>query len=433
MKKVITYGTFDLFHYGHYNILKRAKALGDYLIVGVTGESFDIERGKLGVRDSLPQRIENVRKTGFADEIIIEEFQGQKVQDIQKYGVDILVVGSDWRGKFDYLKSYCDVVYLERTKNISSTQIRQHEQNICVGLMLDSMSDNEFVLESKYVSGIHVDRVFSEDLDIAKMACQINELDKSFGELEAFFDGINAVYVHEKQPNKGSHIRAALLSGKHVLSPFPITSSEQEFKELIEIAQKQNVIFLPFVKMAYMQAINQMFWMVESGVIGKVIALHCSLTNDRRTGFSMEQMEVCALYAYYRLFRGKPYERSRLHRNIADNGEYLNLFFSMDDASALLEIGREMLLPNMLTVYGERGKIVVPDDFWETGYFEIVSYHDQEKKRYSYNYEGTGVRYILQEMLIMLREHRMNPLRFTYEDCIDLQKLYQKTLGGSNE
>ena len=76
MKRVITYGTFDLFHQGHYNILKRARELGDYLIVGVTSESYDIERGKLNVQDSLLKRIENVRKTGFADEIIVEEYQG---------------------------------------------------------------------------------------------------------------------------------------------------------------------------------------------------------------------------------------------------------------------------------------------------------------------------------------------------------------------
>ena len=125
MKRVITYGTFDLFHQGHYNILKRARELGDYLVVGVTSESYDIERGKLNVQDSLLKRIENVRKTGFADEIIVEEYQGQKLNDITKYNIDLLVVGSDWRGKFDYLKNYCEVVYLERTKNISKYQAQK--------------------------------------------------------------------------------------------------------------------------------------------------------------------------------------------------------------------------------------------------------------------------------------------------------------------
>ena len=89
MTKVITYGTFDLFHEGHYRLLERAKALGDYLIVGVTTESYDKRRGKLNVVDSLATRMENVKKTGFADEIVIEEEVGQKIRDIQRFGVDI--------------------------------------------------------------------------------------------------------------------------------------------------------------------------------------------------------------------------------------------------------------------------------------------------------------------------------------------------------
>ena len=130
MVKVITYGTFDLFHEGHYRLLQRAKQLGDYLIVGVTTEEYDQTRGKLNVIDSLVTRIENVKKTGFADEVIVEEAAGQKFQDIKKYHIDIFTVGSDWIGKFDYLKDYCKVVYLERTKNISSTMLRERNKRI---------------------------------------------------------------------------------------------------------------------------------------------------------------------------------------------------------------------------------------------------------------------------------------------------------------
>ena len=110
MIKVITYGTFDLFHEGHYRLLQRAKALGDYLIVGVTTEAYDKARGKLNVVDSLVTRIENVKKAGFADEIIIEESPGQKFNDIKRLGIDIFTVGSDWVGTFDYLSDYCKVI-----------------------------------------------------------------------------------------------------------------------------------------------------------------------------------------------------------------------------------------------------------------------------------------------------------------------------------
>ncbi len=125
MKKVITYGTFDLLHVGHLNILRRAKALGDYLIVGVTTDEFDRARGKLNVHDSLEERIAAVRATGYADEIITESYVGQKIDDVQKYGVDVFVLGSDWEGKCDFLKPYCEVVYLPRTEGVSSTMLRE--------------------------------------------------------------------------------------------------------------------------------------------------------------------------------------------------------------------------------------------------------------------------------------------------------------------
>ena len=106
MKIVITYGTYDLIHRGHIRLLERAKSLGDYLIVGVTSDTFDKERGKINVSQTLLERIENVKSTGLADKIIIEEYEGQKIDDIIKYNVNIFTVGSDWIGKFDYLKIF---------------------------------------------------------------------------------------------------------------------------------------------------------------------------------------------------------------------------------------------------------------------------------------------------------------------------------------
>ena len=153
MVKVITYGTYDLLHYGHIRLLERAKALGDYLIVGVTSDVFDRERGKINVQQSLMERVEAVRATGLADEIIIEEYEGQKIDDIKRLNVDIFTVGSDWKGKFDYLNAYCKVVYLNRTSGVSSTEIRSEQQVVRLGLVGESPILNKIERESQYVNG----------------------------------------------------------------------------------------------------------------------------------------------------------------------------------------------------------------------------------------------------------------------------------------
>jgi len=123
MKRILTYGTFDLFHIGHLNLLRRAKELGDYLIVGVSTDEFNELKGKISI---IPykERQEIIRAIKYVDEVIGENSWDQKIEDIQKYNIDILVMGEDWRGKFDYLSQYCEVVYLPRTKNISSTELK---------------------------------------------------------------------------------------------------------------------------------------------------------------------------------------------------------------------------------------------------------------------------------------------------------------------
>ena len=124
MKTVLTYGTFDLFHIGHLNLLKRARALGDKLIVAVSTDEFNATKGKTTLMP-FEHRVELVRSVRYVDEVIAEHQWEQKIADVQQHKVDVFVMGSDWQGKFDFLKPYCEVVYLPRTDNVSSTDLKK--------------------------------------------------------------------------------------------------------------------------------------------------------------------------------------------------------------------------------------------------------------------------------------------------------------------
>ncbi len=123
MRKVITYGTFDLLHYGHINILKRAKEQGDYLIVALSTNEFNEIKGKT-CYFSYEERKKLVESVRYVDLVIPENNWEQKIEDVKEYKVDVFVMGDDWKGKFDFLKEHCEVVYLERTPEISTTKIK---------------------------------------------------------------------------------------------------------------------------------------------------------------------------------------------------------------------------------------------------------------------------------------------------------------------
>ena len=125
MKRVITYGTFDVLHYGHINLLKRAKALGDYLIVCLSSDEFNAINNKK-LYYTFEQRKRILEACRYVDLVIPEYDWEQKISDVQKYQADIFVMGDDWEGKFDFLKDYCEVVYLSRTPDVSSTQTKEY-------------------------------------------------------------------------------------------------------------------------------------------------------------------------------------------------------------------------------------------------------------------------------------------------------------------
>lgn len=258
MKKVITYGTFDLFHEGHRSLLERAKALGDYLIVGVTSDAYDRERGKLNVKDSLEKRIESVQASGYANEIIVEEYLGQKIPDITGYGVSVFAIGSDWEGKFDYLSRYCEVVYLERTKGVSSSELRKDGPRLLrLGIISDSLDDGGICSQAHFVSGIEFTGVYVpeegiDDDDVCADAFRAKyDLAKAFDTVDALCEWNSVIYIHTGRSRRFEFAEGALKAGCHVVCDIPLGNAE-DAEELYRIANKRGLQFVEYAPITYL-------------------------------------------------------------------------------------------------------------------------------------------------------------------------------------
>lgn len=430
MKTVITYGTFDLFHIGHYNILKRAKALGDYLIVAVTGEQYDMERGKLSVQDSLAKRIENVRQTGFADLIIVEEYMGQKVSDIQKYNVDILVVGSDWRGKFDHLNKYCQVVYLERTKDISSTQKREDQGLLRLGIVTDTTYDNQATYEPKKVSGIHVESVFSEDPSIADAFRDAYELDSSFGEYGAFLEKTDIVYIKSDRDKRYGYAKAAIEAGKHVICDPPCSLDPEREKELAELAAAKDVVWANNMTTLFLRAYNQLIWNARGNMIGDLVSIRCGLPKNLFDRRSEQDFIDLAFYPVCTIFKilGTKYNDCFIKTITDEKGDirYGMFNFAYENSLATAEVSIDLDTSGSLTLIGTEGEIVVPDEWWRVGYFEMKRAEDDHYQRYSFNFEGNGFRYLIQSVLQMIRRDQSDVVQVQVAEAEEVIKVLAK-------
>ncbi|MDD6646040.1 MAG: adenylyltransferase/cytidyltransferase family protein [Oscillospiraceae bacterium] len=429
MKKVITYGTFDLFHQGHYNIIKRAKEYGDYLIVGVTSESYDIERGKLSVHDSLLTRIENVKKTGLVDEVIVEEYLGQKTRDIIQYNIDTLVVGSDWIGKFDHLRQYCNVVYLERTKNISSTQLREKSNEICkFGVITDNTDDLGVVKETKYVSGIHIERVYSDDIAVAEEFCNKYELNSYSNDFDKFVDDLGIVYIKSSIEKRYDYIKKCIEKGLHIICDFPFSYDNEKCQELNRLAKEKNVALMENIVSVYLRAFTQFLWIARCGEVGKVLSVNIGMSSDFfKYEKTLDEMSVLAITAVIKLLgTDAKYVSKNIIPGDKDDTEYCSLFFRYDNSVARIEIGKNVDLHNHLTVIGTNGSIVVEDDWWNTGYFKVMKKGVKKVDRRSFNFEGTGFRYLIQELQIMLRDKRYECNRLTDSEGEAILKVFNQ-------
>ena len=412
MKKVITYGTYDLFHYGHQRLLERAKALGDYLIVGVTADGFDRARGKINVQQSLMERMEAVKATGIADEVIVEEYEGQKIDDIMRYGIDIFAIGSDWLGYFDYLKEYCQVVYLERTAGVSSSELRAEKRELKLGLVGESTFLNKFETESHYVNGVKIVGLCASPSLSSGLSDVLKTLPLVTDDFNALLEEVDAVYLVSKPQDHYVQIKKALNLGKHVLCEPPIALTVNKWQELNALAKEKNLILMDAIRTAYSTAYYRMLLLVKSGRIGTVMSVDSSCTSLRDNDLPSEELQekwnsLCtwgpnAMLPIFQIL-GTKYSQKYITSHIENEAIMYDSFskigFVYPHAVASIKVGKGVKTEGELVISGTSGYIYVPAPWWKTEYFEIRREDPTQNKRYFYQLDGEGIRYELVSFL----------------------------------
>lgn len=444
MKKVITYGTFDLFHQGHLNLLTRAKALGDYLIVGVTTEHFDEARGKVNVVDSLLERIENVKNTGLADMIIVEDHEGQKLEDIKKYGIDIFTVGSDWVGAFDYLRDYCEVTYLKRTPNISSTLLRKDKISLVkIGIIGTGRIVPRFLAEEKYVSGASIISAFNPDVQSARAFEDKYGITTYTDNFEEFLNEIDAVYIASPNETHYEYTKIALLAGKHVLSENPLAYSVSNTKELFKIAEDNELILMEGIKTAYCPGFISLINTAKSGQVGDIKNVEATFTRLADTG-SRERTDAenggafleYAPYSLLPIFKllGTDYRDVKINSIYDEKGVdiFTKIELLYDNAMATAKCGVGVKSEGDLVIAGTQGYILAQSPWWLTKRFEIRHENPNDIETFEPRFQGDGLRYELGEFIAKINKFTKTDVKLEENEILAISRITEKFFENRN-
>ena len=443
MKKVITYGTYDLLHEGHLNLLKKAKALGDYLIVGVTSDSFDRDRGKLNVHHDLLGRIQSIKETGLVDEILIEEYLGQKIDDIQHHQVDIFAIGSDWEGHFDYLNEYCQVVYLPRTEGISSTMLRATKDKVfAIGVIGSGRIAHKFVPESSFVSNVNVKSVYNPLIHEAQLFKEQYNIEGHYDDLNTFLKTVDAVYIASPHITHFDYIKKALSAGKHVLCEIPLCLSGSEAREVFALAKRKNLILLEASKTAFSPGFLHLISLIKSGVIGKVVDVQASLSklvnpslrefDSSQAGGSMTELSPLALMAIIKLLGKDIKDISFISTLKNDVDVFTKGIITFASAIATITLGLGVKTEGNLVVSGTKGYLYVPSPWWKTEYFELRFEDQNLNRKFYYRFAEEGLRYEIQEFVSMIANDRRDTFKMKSEESILISSIIGDFLNRNN-
>ncbi len=429
-----------MFHEGHRRLLERAKQLGDYLIVGVTTDHYDESRGKLNVIEPHLARCLGVEKSGYADKVITEDHTGQKLEDIIKYGVDIFAIGSDWMGDFDYLKQYCEVVYLDRTHNISSTSIRANKYPLIrVGIVGSGRITARFFSESRYVSGIEVTSVFNPRIESAKQFAKAHFIGYH-DNFDEFLQNVDAVYIASPHETHYQYIIRSLKAKKHVLCEKPMVLSRAQAQHSFDLAEEEGCVLMEAIKIAYAPGFVKLMGIVRSGVIGNVRDVEACFTKipysqmlreltDEEYGGSFTELASYNLMAITKLM-GTEYKDVRFDSILAENGIdiYTKANFIFQNGFATSKTGLGIKSDGQLLISGTDGYILAKSPWWLMKEFEVCFEDTRKNQKHPVNFQASGLRYELAEFVAKINGYKEGVDRLHQNESIAIAGVMEKYL-----
>lgn len=424
-----------MFHQGHLRLLKRAKALGDYLIVGVTDENYDRSRGKLNVIESTQKRVQAIEALDIVDKVIMEKHKKQKAEDMVKYDVDIFAIGDDWEGVFDYLNEYTHVEYLPRTKGISSTLLRRDNFDLIklgvVGLGRDTKA---FIDEAKHVPNLKVNRIYSPDLPALKKFTQNNEsIRYGHDNYDEFLDtSIVAVYIDTALEKHYPLIKKALIAKKHVLCENPLALNKSELIELLSLAKKERVLLLSALKTAFLPAFNQLLTELNKGIIGDVKEVRATRTSlykekDYPDTF-MAQGATNILSSYPSLLVNKILGESK-DISFFDQGnegyDVSNLIISKHKGGAvgISNVATGIKSEGDAVISGTKGYVYIPAPWWLTKQFHVRFEDENKSQTFKYEFDGCGLRYMIAEFASLIQRGKRKSSMLSPKDMIGINRV----------
>jgi predicted dehydrogenase len=324
----------------------------------------------------------------LADQIIIEEYFGQKIDDIHKYKADVFAIGSDWFGQFDYLSEFCEVTYLERTKGVSSTQLRNEQHQIVnLGIIGSSSTATGFMKEARYVSGVEVVSTFDTGTIASMGTLEFSEA------ITEFSKTADAFYIGEATPAMIDLLRSLLNHKKHVLYRVPTGLQPKELQELYRVAGRDSLVLLEAIHTAYSPGFHHLNTLIKSKKIGGV----------RDVAVSFPTLSSYCLLPIVKLL-GSQYQN--LHCYFASKDELdlcLRGIIEYKDAIATFQVGQGAKSEGSLRISGTEGYAYVPEPWWETQSFEFHYDNTKDIEKYFYKMVGNGLRYVLQEFIKLIQ------------------------------